>query len=110
MSVAEVIKIVKDTAKDETVMKYLTRFRQKLKQPLQVEQCRVEKRRVEYRAAEDQSREQFCSVQFSSVHFSSVQFSSFQFSSVQYMKGQKKRIMRSVNGEKSGGYKKEVQG
>ena len=37
MSVAEVIKIVKDTAKDETVMKYLTRFRQKLKQPLQVE-------------------------------------------------------------------------
>jgi hypothetical protein len=37
MSVAEVIKIVRDTSRDETVLKYLTRFRQKLKQPLQPE-------------------------------------------------------------------------
>lgn len=34
ISVSEVIKIVKDTSKDETVLKYLTRFRQKLKQSL----------------------------------------------------------------------------
>ena len=33
LTVSEVIKIVKD----ETVLKYLTRFRQKLKQPLQAE-------------------------------------------------------------------------
>ena len=37
MSVSEVVKIVKDTSRDETVLKYLTRFRQKLKQPLQPE-------------------------------------------------------------------------
>lgn len=37
LTVSEVIKIVKDTSKDETVLKYLTRFRQKLKQPLQPE-------------------------------------------------------------------------
>jgi hypothetical protein len=33
-SVAEVVKIVKDTSRDETVLKYLARFRQKLKQPV----------------------------------------------------------------------------
>ena len=36
-SAAEVVKIVRDTSRDETVLKYLARFRQKLKQPLQPE-------------------------------------------------------------------------
>ena len=36
-SAAEVVKIVRDTSRDDTVLKYLARFRQKLKQPLQPE-------------------------------------------------------------------------